>query len=109
VPAPTPPPASAVRFAEAARRLQQACRARGLAVPAFRSPPGDPAAVRTIRRRPDGGAVVAVRVRGRTLAAVVADMVDGVVAVNGLTGPEAEEVRHRLVGEIEPGPSARAA
>lgn len=77
-------------------------------MPAFRSPPGDPAAVRTIRRRPDGGAVVAVRVRGRALAAVVADMVDGVVAANGLTGAQAEEVRHRLVGEIEAELSAPA-
>lgn len=95
---PAAPPASAstVRFAEAARRLSEACRARGLIAPAFRSPPGRPS-VRTLRRRPDGGVVVAVQVRGRPLAVVLADMVDGVVAANHLSGAEAEQVRQVLL------------
>jgi hypothetical protein len=93
--------ATTVQFAEAARGLAERCRARGLAVPGFRSPPAHPTASRTIRRRPDGSAIVAVRVRGRPLGAVVADMVDGVIAVNRLTGAEAEQVRAELLAEVQ--------
>jgi hypothetical protein len=35
-------------------------------------------------------------VRGRPFAAVVADLVEGVVVVNALTGPAADRVRARL-------------
>ncbi len=93
-------PATAVGFAEAARALALSCRSRGLSAPSFRSPPADPRARRTLRRRPDGGAVVSVRLRGRSLGAVVADLVDGVVAANGLTGEEAEQVRRRLMADL---------
>ena len=78
-------PADPVRFAAAARRLGGEARRRGLVVPGFRSPPRLPGAERSIRRRPDGAAVVAVRVHGRSLEAVVADMVEGVLAANRLT------------------------
>ena len=40
--------------------------------------------------------MVAVRRHGRRLDAVVADLVDGVVAANGLSGPAAERVRASL-------------
>jgi len=76
-------PADPVRFAAAARRLGQEARRRGLAVPGFRSPPRLPGVDRSIRRRADGVAVVAVRVHGRSLEAVVTDMVEGVLAANG--------------------------
>jgi hypothetical protein len=75
-------PADPVRFATAARRLSDEARRRGLVVPGFRSPPRLPGALRSIRRRPDGAFVVAVRVHGRSLEAVVTDMVDGVLAAN---------------------------
>ena len=52
------------------------------AVPGFRSPPRLPGVDRSIRRRPDGAAVVAVRVHGRSIEAVVTDMVEGVLAAN---------------------------
>src|SRR5262245_20556212 len=91
-----PVPATSVRFAEAAHRLAEVCRRLDLVVPGFRSPPADPSVDRALRRRPDGGVIVAVRVRGRSLRAVLADLVDGVVAANDLTGPAADEARRRL-------------
>ena len=85
-----------IRFADVARRLGAATRAAGLVVPAFRTPPRRPGAPRTIRRLP-GGPVVAVVVRGRDADAVIADMVDGVLAANGLVGAAAVRVRAGLV------------
>jgi hypothetical protein len=102
-------PATSISFADAARRLAAACRARGLVAPGFRSPPARPGVDRTLRRRPDGGVIVAVRVRGRPLADVLADLVDGVVAVNGLAGDEAESIRNELTAAVEVVEPARAA
>jgi hypothetical protein len=87
--------ATAVAFANAARALGEEARRRGLLVPGFRSPPRIAGAARSLRRRSDG-AVVAVTLRGRTIAAVLADMVDGVVAANGLRGARADAVRAEL-------------
>ncbi|MFN8041580.1 MAG: hypothetical protein U0Q07_20350 [Acidimicrobiales bacterium] len=95
------PAASSVRFAGAARVLADAGRRRGLAVPGFRSPPRVTGADRTLRRRPDGSAVVAVRVRGRPWPAVLGDMIEGVVAANGLHAPQADAVRTALWGAVE--------
>lgn len=50
---------------------------------------------RTIRRR-DNGAVVAVRLRGRPMAAVLADMIEGVVVTNSLAAPAADHARTDL-------------
>ncbi len=88
--------ASAVHFAAVARTLGEAARARRLVVPAFRSPPRRPGASRTLRRWPNGGATVSVEVGGRPREAVVADMVEGVVVVNGLTGADATRLRTAL-------------
>lgn len=104
-----PAAATSLRFADAARRLAAACRQRGLVVPAFRSPPSLPATDRTVRRRADGGAVVAVRVRGRPLSAVLADLVEGVVVVNRLGGAEAEAARSHLLAAVGVTVPARAA
>jgi hypothetical protein len=89
----------AVRFAELARRLTGTARAAGLVVPAFRSPPRRVGAVRSIRRLP-GGAVVAVRLRGRSLADVATDMVDGVLVTNGLAGESAARMRAELLAAL---------
>ena len=51
---------------------------------------------RSIRRRPSAGAVVAVRVNGRPLAAMLADMIEGVVAANRLVAPHADRLRAEL-------------
>ncbi len=88
--------ATAVRFAEVARLLGGAARARGLQPPAFRSPPRVAGASRTMRRSPGGDATVAIELRGRPFVAVVADMVEGVVAANGLAGVEATRARTAL-------------
>jgi hypothetical protein len=82
-------------FADLARRLAVASRAAGLAAPAFRSPPRRADALRTIRRLP-GGTVVSVRLRGRALPDVAADMVEGVVVANRLSGEAATRVRDTL-------------
>lgn len=86
---------TSLRFAEAARALGDAARARGWVVPAFRSPPRIPGD-RSIRRRSDGGMTVAVRYRGRPWPAVLADMIEGIVVTNGSAGEEAHRVRTGL-------------
>lgn len=91
-----PVAATSVHFADAAHRLAGACRRLDLVVPGFRSPPADPEAGRTLRRKADGTVIVAVRVRGRTRRAVVTDLVEGVVAANRLSGQAADEVRRQL-------------
>jgi hypothetical protein len=88
----------AARFGHAARVLAAAARAAGLTVPAFRTPPRREAA-RTIRRLP-GGVIVAVRLRDRPFAEVVADMVEGVVVANELEGGAATRVRSMLFGAL---------
>ena len=52
--------------------------------------------LRTLRRRPDGSFVVAVVLHGRPWDEVLADLVDGVIAANGLTGAPAWQCRHVL-------------
>jgi hypothetical protein len=87
--------APSVRFAVVARSVAEEARRLGLRAPAFKSPPRVEGADRTVRR---GGrdVVVAVRVRGRPFAAVVADLVEGVVVANQLTGIEASKARSML-------------
>ena len=88
-------PSTTARFAHAARTLAGEARRRGLLAPSFRCPPRLVGADRTLRRRPGGG-VVAVRLRDRPWPAVLADMIEGVVAVNDLTPPVATRVRTDL-------------
>ena len=94
------PVADALGFAAVARVLAAEARRRGLAVPGFRSPPRLAGARRSLGRHPDGGAVVAVVVRGRPLADVAVDMVEGVLVVNRLAGPEAEGLRSALLASV---------
>lgn len=109
------PPVTSLRFAEAARRLSTEARRIGLVVPGFRSPPGVAGADRSLRRRPDGHATVAVRIRDRPLPDVVADMVDGVLAANGVLasdggpGSEGEPRRRRLLEAVLGRPASNAA
>lgn len=98
----------ALRFAEAVRRLTDAARQRGLATPAFRSPPRTPGVPRALRRYRDG-AVVAVALRGRSFEVIAADMVDGVLAVNHRRGAEAGRLRAELLSAIGYGSSSTVA
>ena len=74
----------------------------GLESPSYRCPPRLVGADRTIRRRPTGS-VVSVRVKGRPRAAVLSDMIEGVVVTNGLVTPHADRVRTDLWAVMETG------
>ncbi|MEZ5205053.1 MAG: hypothetical protein R2701_11935 [Acidimicrobiales bacterium] len=87
---------TSLQFAAAVRSLSAAARARGLAVPSFRSPPRRPGFDRTVRRRPDGSVTISVAAKGRPFPAVVADLIEGVVVVNDLTGAPATRERTAL-------------
>lgn len=91
-------PFGAVRFTALARLLAQEARRHGLVAPGFRSPPRLPGAQRSIRRYPDGAAVVAVSLRGREHDEVIDDMVEGIVVANELTGTAATGWRLALHG-----------
>jgi len=82
-------------FADAAKVLAAAARTAGLIAPSYRTPPRLVGLDRTVRRHAQGGSV-AVRVRGRPWPAVLADMIDGVVAVNRLDSARAGRVRSDL-------------
>lgn len=82
-----------LRFSQTAVLLAREARRLGLAAPGFTSPPGIAGTDRTIRRRPDGSVMVAVRLRGRPFDDVVSDMVEGVLAANRL--PPVLAQRHR--------------
>jgi hypothetical protein len=105
---PDAPPAP-IRFGDTARAVAAAARRLGLAVPVFVSPPRLPRVVRTLRRRSDGTVVVAVRVGGRPPEAVAADLVDGVLVANELTGPQADAARSTLLAAARDGRSVAAA
>jgi hypothetical protein len=92
----TTAPFTVLEFAAAARALARAAGPAGLTAPGFRCPPRLASADRSLRRRPDGSAIVAVRLRDRPMAAVVADMIEGVLAANRLSDPEAAGARRAL-------------
>jgi hypothetical protein len=94
-------------FAGAARALTRSARRMGLVGPSFRCPPRLVGVDRTIRRRPDG-AIIAVRLRGRPWAAVLADMIEGVIVTNALQPPAADRVRADLWSVYADAPVAPA-
>ena len=71
--------------------------------PPCRTPPRIPGAERTVRHRADGSTTVAVVVRGRPHQAVVADLIEGIVVANELTGAEATRVRTHLWAAVVAG------
>ncbi|HVM09718.1 MAG TPA: hypothetical protein VM345_14720 [Acidimicrobiales bacterium] len=107
-PADLPQPWSS-RFSLAARTVAVQARSLGLVAPGFRSPPASPAAVRTMRRFADGRCIVAVRAAGRPHAEVIRDLVEGVIAANGLSGAAADHARSRLLDAVAPVTGAQAA
>jgi hypothetical protein len=88
---------SAVEFTGMARRVQEATRALGLLVPAFRVSPGQEAP-RVLRRFP-AAVVVSVRL-DRGPDAVGADLVDGVLAANRTAAADAPAVRAVLLDAV---------
>ncbi|MEM8925943.1 MAG: hypothetical protein AAGD35_20755 [Actinomycetota bacterium] len=87
---------SSLRFAAVARRLSETARSAGADVPAFRSPPRAAGVHRSIRRDRNGAATVAVALRGRPGIAVIADMIDGVMAAADLSPADAAPMRDQL-------------
>ena len=69
-------------------------------MPTFRSPPGISDVQRSIRRR-GGSATVAVVLRGRPWGAVLADMIEGIVAANRLDRTRADTIRAALRLAVE--------
>ncbi len=67
----------------------------GLVGPSFRCPPRLVGVDRSLRRRGEG-VIVSVRLRGRPWVAVLADMIEGVVAANRLQAPQADRVRAEM-------------
>ena len=101
--------ATSLRFSSAAQALAHASRALGYAAPGFRCPPRIAGVHRTIRRRA-GSVSIAVQWRGRPWAAVLADMVEGIVVANNLCGVEADRCRAALWEALtESGEDAMAA
>jgi hypothetical protein len=98
---------SSLRFARTVQALGAAARAHGLVVPGFRSPPRLVGVQRSIKRW-QGGSTVAVVVRGRPWAAVQADLIEGVIAANGLESPAADRARADLWQALEPAAPAAA-
>ncbi len=86
---------TSLEFAEAVRCLSGAARRAGYRAPSFRSRPRG-SSHRTIRRRDDGSATVAVALRQRPLPAVLGDLIDGIIVANQLTGEPAAELRDAL-------------
>lgn len=86
---------TSIRFAGAARDLGRSARLCGLTPPAFTSPPRLNGYSRTIRRRPNG-VTVSIVLRGRPWAAVLADMIEGIIVANEVAGLEADQVRAAL-------------
>ena len=92
--------AESVGFSAAVRAVAEEARRMGLVVPGFRSPPRLAGADRTIRRT-SGEPIVAVRLRGRPFADVVADVVEGVLVANGIRGRPEWRARRRLLAAVE--------
>ena len=97
--------ASTVDFAQAARLLSRATRRLSFTAPGFRCPPRQVGVDRTVRRR-ETGSVVSVRVKGRPQAAVLADMIEGIVVSNGLVAPDADRLRSELWSVVDASVSA---
>lgn len=86
---------SVIGFAAAARAIADEARRAGLVVPGFRTPPRLRGVDRSLRRRPGGVPAVAVRVAGRPMGVVVADMVEGVLVANAAR--DRDDLRTRLL------------
>jgi len=86
---------NAIEFAQAARALTNEAQRRGLIGPSYRCPPRIVGVDRSLRRHA-GGVVIAVKLRGRPWAAVLADMIEGVIAANGLNATQAIRLRGEL-------------
>jgi hypothetical protein len=86
---------NAIEFAQAARTLTNEAQRRGLVGPSYRCPPRIVGVDRSLRRHA-GGVTIAVKLRSRPWAAVLADMIEGVVVANGIEPAKAFRLRGEL-------------
>jgi len=86
---------NAIEFAHAARTLTSEAQRRGLVGPSYRCPPRIVGVDRSLRRQ-QGGVVIAVKLRGRPWAAVLADMIEGVIVANAIPAAQAFRLRAEL-------------
>jgi len=100
------PSLNTAEFAAIARALATASRRLGLVAPGFRCPPRIVGVDRTLRRfsGDSPGGIVAVALKDRPLAAVVADMIEGVVVLNRLAAADATRARSALWLTLEQAP-----
>ena len=82
-------------FANAARTIGREVRRRGLVAPGFRCPPRIAGVDRSVRRVANG-AVISVQLKGRPWAAIVGDMIEGVIVTNRLPPPRSDRLRAEL-------------
>ncbi|HEY0519911.1 MAG TPA: hypothetical protein VGC84_10505, partial [Ilumatobacteraceae bacterium] len=82
---------TSIDFAHAARTIGREVRRRGLVAPGFRCPPRIAGVHRSLRRV-SNGAVVAVQLKGRPWAAIIGDMIEGVIVTNELAPPHADRL-----------------
>ena len=87
---------ASMRFVPLVRALGAAARDMGLVVPHFQSPPRSKHLDRSIQRRSREDCVVAVRIQGRSFAAVATDAIEGIVYCNDLQGDTAAQTRSAL-------------
>ena len=97
------PVLNTAEFAAVARIIAAESRRLGVAAPGFRCPPRIVGVDRTLRRfaGDDVAGVVSVAVKGRPLAAVVADMIEGVIVLNHLVAADAARLRAMLWSSLE--------
>ena len=106
---------NSIEFAALARAIATTTRQLGLIAPGFRSPPRIVGVDRTVRRVAGDASngsiagVVAVNVRERPLAAVVADMIEGVIILNQLVAADASQIRGALWQSLEHATAAHVA
>jgi hypothetical protein len=86
---------NAIEFAQAARTLTTEAQRRGLVGPSYRCPPRIVGVDRSLRRHA-GGVTIAVKLRNRPWAAVLADMIEGVVVANAIEPAKAFRLRAEL-------------
>jgi hypothetical protein len=94
------PSLSAFEFSALARNVSATADACGLKAPGFRTPSQIPDRTRSVRRLPGGSGIVSVTTRNRTADAIITDMVDGIITVNGLKGGIAASVRRTMLRSL---------
>ena len=94
--------ATAVKFAESVRQVTSAAQRRQLSVPVFRSPPRVVGVDRTILWRDSEIPVVSVRLSGRPMPAVQADIIEGIVTTNQLAFADSDSFRREAWDSLSP-------